>query len=150
MPNAFQLGEREAAYLSLPIRETVAPDFNVLTFSTGGTSHGRYIRARRLRTGWTRQWSVGKHLEMVAHESSHPAKLPRSFPSQAPSLETAEQRGVLTLTVERKEKKRHVWAKVRECGKGKETDRWVFLEHVSKSLLSTCLRATAWTLITAR
>lgn len=43
---------------------------------------------------------------MVAHESSHPARLPRSFPSQAPSLETAEQRGVLTLTVERKEKKR--------------------------------------------
>lgn len=43
---------------------------------------------------------------MVAHESSHPARLPRSFPSQAPSLETAEQRGVLTLTVERKEKKK--------------------------------------------
>lgn len=45
--NAFQLGEREAAYLSLPIRETVGSDLDVLTFSTGGASHGRYIRAAR-------------------------------------------------------------------------------------------------------
>lgn len=85
------------------------PDFDVLTFSTGGASHGRYIRAsknRRLRTGWTRRWSAWKHLEMVAHESSHPARLPRSFPSQPLSLEAPEQRGVVMLSVGRKEKKR--------------------------------------------
>lgn len=92
------------------------------TFGTGGARQGRYIRAsknRRLRTGWTRQWSALKHLEMVAHESSHPARLPKSFPSQAPSLETAEQRDVLTLTVGRKEKKRDT-CRLKSGSMGKE------------------------------
>lgn len=79
---------------------------------------------------------------MVAHESSLPARLPRSFPSQAPSLETPEQRDVLTLTAGRKEKKRDAW-RLKSGSMGKERRQTDGFSLNTYQNLSTCLRATA-------